>query len=449
MSANSGPDVEESLFRANTGSLVSPTESLIRHQATIPSQGPSGLNFKRWLVPVAAVAGILILIVAGLTWFDNGTEALVRECRLARIHRDWLGEKNSSELWLKRDPGNGDALLYLAEARSELGDIPGAIECLGSVPRNHPRAVAALVEKANLEWVDLNQPLSGLQTCEEVLNLNPSTIEANARIIAFYAFTLQRPQMLDAIQRAIKNRGEPKEAYVYLILADELIMTNALDLNAQWLASNPDNDVFRVAGAVQMVMQLGANVNATGKQELQDQQKRAVARIEELLASFPGHPVILTVLMDYYIASGDVARVGELLAAASDAAASHHLIWAYRGWYHLNVNENDEAEKSFENALHLDPVSWRTRNEYATLLRRQGRTAEAEKMQQMATFCRKELRDPLLKLPTARDVTPELLAKIADYVRDCGEDSIARAIEARVLEMTNSVPGTLDGRQSH
>ena len=385
---------------------------------------------------------ILLLLTAGSTaawygrtwWTKRQFEERRQACRQASLREDWKELQRLSEQWSQEQPESADAWLNLAEACVELGRFEEAVTALENVRPEDPRAAMTLLQKATLEWNELNRPLDGLQSCERVLELNPSAIQAHARVIAFYAMTFQRPQMISAIRTSIARRGEPREAYVYLLLADQPIFTNAIDLNARWLVSAPKQTEFRVGLAIQTALHRFLTATAEANADAYANEQEALQRLGEFADDYPGNESLLSVLLDYYVEEGDQTKVAELLSEVSRSSVQDHIIWTARGWYLGVQGDLDGAEQSIRNALKLHPSSVRAHHELATILRKKGQLEDATRAQALAARG-VALRKRLLKLTNARDANANDLMDIMDLCRDCGDTEIADALQKRLEEM--------------
>ena len=130
------------------------------------------------------------------------------------------------------DPENSYAWLFLAEAAQRNDRFSEAAEHLGRLRPTDPKYLESLLLRAELQWGELNEPIAALETYKAVLDIEPRNAHAHARIISFYALTLQHTQMIAAIRRAIPLGSEPPEAYSYLFMADQLTFTNGPDVTA-------------------------------------------------------------------------------------------------------------------------------------------------------------------------------------------------------------------------
>lgn len=402
----------------------------------IPAAGSfSFMSNHRFLISVAL---LITLLGGGVFAWRLKTQAQINTLRLeakaAILKRDWTGGKQLCRRWLKVQPENAEALLLLAQAHSELQEWQQTIELLEQVPESDPRRAAALIEKSEIEWSALNLPFEGLETAKRAILLKPEAIQAHARIIAFYAMTFQRSQMVSAIRQAIRSKGEPREAYLYLVLADEPVFVNAIDLNGRWLAAEPDSEQFRVGLAIQMALHVFLDAVAQAKEEAYEKEKEALVRLNEFTEQYPTNTGLLSVLLEHAIEEGNQDRVAQLLQKVPSGKIQDHIIWTAKGWFHMSRNELKPAEASFLQALKLHPASGRAQHEYASLLRLQGRIEQAQETQKRAG-AGIELRNKILKLKNAREASWSLMEEIKDYFELCGDTVVAEALSERLKEI--------------
>lgn len=379
---------------------------------------------------------LLLFLLAGGSFLWHWTtqsqiDSTRKMAKTAILKHDWTDAKQHCTRWLQLQPTSADAILLLARSHSELEEWQQATKALGQMPVEDPRCAAALIEKSEIEWTALNLPFQGCETARQAVKLNPKAIQAHARIIAFYSMTFQRSKMIAALRDAIERQGEPREAYLYLVLADEPVFVNAIDLNSRWLAAEPDSEELRVGLAIQMALHVFLNAAAKAKEETYQQEKDALKRLEEFAEEYPDNRNLLSVLLEHAIEEGNQNRVGRLLQMVPSGPNPDHMIWTAKGWFHLNRNELDASEEAFSKALTLHPCSPRALHEHAGLLRLQGKIEEAEQSQERARIGI-ALRQKILRLDSARNTNPELLEEIRDYLELCEDQAVANALTSRL-----------------
>ena len=351
-------------------------------------------------------------------------------CEQAKREGLWAELRVAAEEWSAWDPADSRPRWLAAEAAQEQDEFQDLAECLGRIPPSDPNYAFALAEKANVEWTALNKPLLALQTSEQAVQLEPRLTDTHSRIISFYAMTGQRIAMLKAIRAALQANAEPREAYTYLIMADVLSFSNGSELNEKWIQSDPDEVRFKISLAVNTAMQLAMNQDTSPTPEIQELNQQAKQQLNWFLEKYPHDPALLSYLMHQAYRTGDVQGMAGLLQSVDDSAAADHMVWVYRGWYHIQMQEYAEAEKSLQEAIRIHPLSPLAHHEYASLLRVQQRP-ELSREQLLATYGR-DLRSEILLLPSAVDLTPVLLVKIQSYAASCGDQQVAAGLAKRL-----------------
>jgi tetratricopeptide (TPR) repeat protein len=394
-----------------------------------------------------AMAGWLLIAVLALSclwtghswWAGSRVKSLGAECRLAYERQDWSALESAARRWTESDADRVDAWLYLAEAANRRGDYAQAAKHLERIPASAPGAVNALIGLMDLQFGPLNRPLDGVATCERILMLEPDSAIAHQRLIFFSAMTLQRPKLIRQIRQAIERRCEPREAYVYLLLADSLRLSNGAASNTQWLASDPDSELFLAAQAVHTAVGLEGGIPQDAPEVVRVIRKAAAAKdqiLADLLRRFPRNVELLAYQLGQSLTAGDVERVRQLLSQAPKAAEEDNRFWRFRGWFLAQNHQHEQAERAYGRALTLHPLDWTTRHQLAELHRRRGNFDEVARLQKLASQGR-ELAHRFLQSPNARAVAPQLFAELANYAEVCGDAQVASALQRRLKTDTS------------
>ena len=376
-----------------------------------------------WLI----LAGVLILMPIlgrkGYEVWETRTVANYKtRCQSALQDEDWETLIGVAKGWQQWQPLAADPWLFLAEGYLQSGDPREATSCLERIPRDSPKAVPALIKKSQIEFDVLNLPLVSEETCLEVLKLEPRAVEIHTRLIFFYALSLQRVKLIDQIQQSIEMGAEPPEAYVSLMLCDHLYFTNGYQVNSRWLKSTPNSELFRVAAAVQFDEILQKLENQT--EETLTTRQESQAKLDRYLVDYPGNSILLRYFLQRYAEESNVNEVARILTLVPPDVGNDSVFWRFRGWYQVAVNELDQAEEAYRKSLELMRLDWRTWQGLSEVLRLQGKLEEADRCQRNA-LTGKQLRQELLQLPTAQDITEEQLQKLSDYSRACGKPELA------------------------
>ena len=352
-------------------------------------------------------------------------------CLAAYDKLHWEKVESIAREWTNWNANTSDGWLLLGDALQQQADYVGAVNALLMVPETSHKAVPSYLEASHLQFGMAGQPRKGVETCRRILTIEPSCMDAWRRIIFFYAITLERAEMLQAIQHAIRAGGAPREAYVYLVLADHLMFTNGFELASRWSTAQPDDDLFTVARAIH----LNEILDRAEDQDAEPQSARDARRksLRDLLSQFPQNTQLLRFFLSQSLLDVQVTQVGQLLAMLPDVAASDSVFWRIRGWYLKEQGQLQQAAEAYRTSLELHAFDWRARFELSEVERQLGNTDEARELRSVGLLG-KELRKELVQLPNATEVSPELLKKIEFYARRCGDRGVADAIRVKFFQ---------------
>ena len=389
---------------------------------------------RRRLGFAAAIVLVIALIGGGAyvgysRWWEHRIRSLRDECRQAQDASEWQRMAEIARRWTELQPSEADGWIFLAIALQEQGDLPASASALNRLPDKHPKSIPALLELSALQFGPLNKPLEGVATCERILAIQPRILEAHRRIIFFHAIGVQRAKMTSQIYRSIELGCEPREAYVYLMLAEVPVFSNGFETANHWLQNDPESELFLVARTVQLAENLAVLRDPTADTRAQ------LERAEQILADyrqrFPLNRAVLWYFLKNAARRSDVEEVGKLLATVPSEAGDESLFWRYRGWYHAQREEIAEAEAAYQNAAELTPLDSQIWHELADVLRRQGRLAEADTMQSVAATGR-QLRLEIQKLKDAAAISDTQLDKVRIYAEACGDQRVAQSLRRRL-----------------
>jgi tetratricopeptide (TPR) repeat protein len=383
-------------------------------------------RYRTWLL-----IGLFVLLVASAwpgyrLWSQYRVEQLHEACKVAAKNENWKELDTLSRNWLELDKSNSDAWLYLAMAAEGQGDEELAADCLAKLSDKDPKCVSALFERIEI-LLRLNRPLDAEETCKRLLRIQPYADAAYKRLIYIYALSVRRSEMVHQIRESITRGCEPPEAYVYLFTAGVLKLSNGYMVNSRWLGKDPDNETFLVAQAYFLTISSKRDITF----ESHPMPGVKTDLMEDYLKRFPNNTEVIAYHLKQHVDSGNIDDVSEILAKIPDTADMDARIWRAKGWIHLAKDQFQEAEAAFKQAIKLDPYDWRTRHQLATVYRRQERSADAESTAKLAALG-KELEKEILKLPRADGITGKLLARLANYARQCGDEVVFRGILKRI-----------------
>lgn len=380
-----------------------------------------------WLLPV-----VLLVVLVGWPikrWFDRqAAERYRAACKAAIEVKDWQTLERESSAWLRYDPEADDALIFLAEAAVQQDDAERAVDCLGRVNDQYQGALAALSVRAEIQLADLAKPWDAEASWERMLRINPLATVAHQRLIYLYAMTLQKDKLLAAIKRAIEVGSEPPEAYSYLLLSNSLNFSDGLKKTTRWLRKNPGDPVLEVAQALFAAKQSLDNELATSGEASVIPGDRGL--LLKCLEKYPRNRELIAFELDYAIFNGDEDRVVELLSLGAENAEQDARFWGARGWLLERRNQLPEAVEALSWAVELDPFRWQSRWLLADVYRKLGQ-AEQARVQSEISLLGKELQFQLLERPTARDITPELVERISDYLQRLQQKQVWQALNRR------------------
>ncbi len=403
--------------------------------AAVPVTTPTS----RWGRRTAQVV-VVIVVVMGCwfgyrAWAAQQVEKLNQECRVVMQTGDVDRLEQLATGWRERDPGNALPWLYLADVAQRRGEIDEAIEALGHVPATTPQATAAYCEKAKLEFGEGNRVLDGVQTCQRILQIDPKSPDAHTLLIAYYGMTFQRSALLAQIHNAIRLRAEPRESYPYLMIADNLSFTNGAKLNDRWRQGAKKAEILHVAWALHVAKHANQLALGSPSEANKELAREAVFQINEYAKGYPENAALLEHMMSLAVDAGDTATMADLLRRVPKDQGGEYMFWRYRGWYHAARGELDEAERAYRQSLSLHPLSWRTRFEYAGLLRRLERKSEVAEWENLA-LQGKAIQIDVSMLASMRDVPNALLQRIAEYAEACGDRNVADGLHRRLHDMS-------------
>lgn len=383
-----------------------------------------------WLVSLGIVFGVGLL---GWWGWRTGRAALLKQtCLDAQAVADWETMEQQAVAWARVDAGSAAPFVYAAEAALAAKAMDRAADYLGQVPDDDPAAVAALLERVDMLFADLAEPLEAAATCRRILTIDPACGPAHQRLAFFYAVTLQRQQLAAQARLAIERGCELPEAYVYLIGSDWITLSNVVRVNQPWLAKHPDEELFRVAIARGEVAARGLEFSLGDSGT--DLKGGVVSDLATTMEQFPQNLELLAYFLEEAVTVGDIDRVIELLAQVPIAGQTDNRFWRYKGWLHMARGELDDAAKSFERAVSLNPFDFATRHFFADVARKQGESGRAEQLASLAQQGR-QLRRTILEQPDVQAMPLPVMKQIAAFASACGAAGISDRLTTRIGQL--------------
>jgi tetratricopeptide (TPR) repeat protein len=396
---------------------------------------------KRWWFRTVCLTCLGAAILAGWIWGgwrQPTTEEMNRLCLEAARKQQWTTLQEQGERWAASEPENGKAWMYVAQAMEQQQKFDEAAKCLTRIPASAPEADSAQIARMELAFGPRNRAEDGAIICETILKQNPQSKVAQQRLIFFLAMSLQRHHLQKQIRAAIQSGSEPREAYVYLFFADSLHFSNGASWNGQWLQGDPQSELFEVAQAIFIAQTLDTSISMDDREAAQSA-RNALARkgpvLDRLLKRYPHNIELLAYQLRESVKSGTVGRALKLLSQAPVESESDGRFWRYKGWIHAQRGEEIAAEDAYHRALELNPLDWGTRHFLAELRQRQQRFDDAERLRELVSRAN-ELRRVLHSAPSASEVPPAILGKLARYALDCGDKQMADALQRRLQQFS-------------
>jgi len=388
--------------------------------------------------------GIVSAVGLGGWWgWKLGRAAFFRQaCLAAKAAEDWPSMEEQAVCWSQVAPGSAAPFVYAAEAALAADAMDRAAGYLDQVPDHDPAAVAALLERVDMLFADLAEPLDAAATCQRILTIDSGCGPAHQRLTFFYAVTLQRSQLAAQARQAIERGCELPEAYVYLIGADWITLSNIVPVNQPWRAKHPDEELFCVAIARGEVAARGLEFSLAFEQAPDDRDGTASATARQLQTTFDRFPKNLELLaffLEEAITVGDPNRVIDLLALVPAAGQQDNRFWRYKGWLHATRGEQSEAHEALTQAVALNPFDFAARHYLADLARKRGDVQQAEQLARLAEQGRR-LRRTILQQPEVRAMPLPVMRQIADYAEACGQPEIADRLTVRIEQLRVSQP---------
>lgn len=388
---------------------------------------------RRWVA--VAICSVFALGLSYHVAKRTTVDALSKSCREALREKDWQAVERLASRWSRWERGRAAPLIYRAEAANQTGKYKEAVELLDRLPDADPMTPPALVVRSSLLFDALNRPIEGAETLERALALDPTLAEARRRLVYFYAFTLQRPKMVHHVYESIRRDCDLPETYVYLISRDWLSFANAYAENSKWLQGNPDEELFLVARTIYGIKTKSADENAriVKPQELSAYHQKLAAEYSE---RFPQNLELLDFHLWRTSKNGDIEEVTRLLSLAPPEAADDNRFWRYKGWLHAARGELEEADQAYRKALSLNCYDSLGRHQLASVCRRLKQPDQVKVFQELASEG-KQLKHDILESKNVTTISHEIMLRIAQYARKCGDDVVADKLTMR-FEQTQS-----------
>lgn len=384
------------------------------------------LRTKRTLLILTVV---LLSVCAGAYYVQRRVDQLTRLCAEAFRQHDWQKLEGSAResLMLRGTPL---AWYWLGSALKGQGKFAEAKSAFEKVPLHGIRGIDAAIERMEITFHVELRPLEAIEAAQRLLERDPRLASPRRHLVYFYAMTLQRPQLLREIRRAIEYHVDLPEHYIYLLTLEDLSFKDAEEITTRWLSGTPDSPFLQTIVEVQRLRVARNEARQTPSPELtqhySDMRNAFLAAHDASTAPLSVLETLLLLAMD----RGDVPEAGRLLALVPVEAGDDPTFWRYRGWYAMRNGDLTQAEDSYREALSLHPEGWQTRHEYANILRAKGDVRSAARYQATAGLGTKLISESR-RLEHVQKVSMPWLLEMATYAAKCDDLSTANAIYRR------------------
>jgi tetratricopeptide (TPR) repeat protein len=393
----------------------------------------------RWLR-----ASVILLLAAGLLIGWLGYRSLVAYriatyealCAAALDQSQWGDLEMLAQGWMRWQPDSALPWLYASDGARGQGDLERSIQYLHQLPDGDAFSSGALLRLSDLLFHDKGSPLEAAEVCRRILEHDPRNVEAHRRLIYIYGMTLQRTKMMLQARRAMDLNCDLPETYIYLLGTDWISFAGAYELNTRWLENHPDEERYLISQTLHFAGMSSEDEAGEPMDELL-RSRRAIQEqmVSEAFQRFPQNLELLVYYLRQASTDGDVQRVAELLSQAPPEALEDNRFWRFKGWLHAATGEHQAAKAAYEQALRRNPFDWRSQYELADVLRRLGLHDQVDRWAKLAMEGRALWRE-VLELPDVQSAPLPLMARIARYARDCGDNRVADCLEYR-LTTTN------------
>ncbi|NMM86739.1 exosortase [Rhodococcus sp. SRB_17] len=244
---------------------------------------------------------------------------------------------------LKAKVDHPPALIELARASAQHGDIDGALAGLDKIPRQSSAADEALKLRGDVLLYGKHDMDAALVAYREALQVNPSYKEGQAAVVQLLLLQGKTDAAAEVLQGLAKAApGKPQTVYLQAMLAYAKNDLKAAQEYAQKLVSlTPDNfRALELAGMTEL--RLGSNVQA----------EVLLAKALQLEA---GLPLARRGLVTAYVRLGRLDKAMAALPADVERNDRDPSMLALAGQVYMLHGDVDRAQRYFARASSLDP----------------------------------------------------------------------------------------------
>ena len=244
---------------------------------------------------------------------------------------------------LKAKADHGPALIELARATAERGDIDGALIRLDQIPRQSSSADEALKLRGDVLMYGKRDMDAALAAYRDALQVNPSFKEGQAAVVQLLLLQGKTDAAAEALQGLAKAApGQPLALYLQAMLAyAKNDLKTAQEHVQKLLTITPDNSrANELAGMTEL--RLGANVQAE-------------ALLAKALQLTPGLPMARRGLVTAYVRMGRLDKAIAMLPPDVESNDRDPGMLALAGQVYMLHGDVDRAQRYFAKASSLDP----------------------------------------------------------------------------------------------
>jgi tetratricopeptide (TPR) repeat protein len=242
--------------------------------------------------------------------------------------------------------------------------------------------------------------------------------------------------MVAHARAAIACDADMPETYAYLMLQDSLSFGNAYDENTKWHKGDPNEELFLVARAIHRIRTKGLDETSDLKDvgPLDNEGRPLHAKvITDYSQRFPHNVELLAYRLERSIAKDDVEAAAGLLTDLPAEAEGDNRFCRYRGWLRMARGELAEAEACYRKALELNCYDHVSRHQLASVLRQSKRMEGVKALEEVAVEG-KNLRNAIFHAPAVNKVPRDVLGRMAQYAKHCGDTLVADKLESRLQD---------------
>jgi putative PEP-CTERM system TPR-repeat lipoprotein len=244
---------------------------------------------------------------------------------------------------LKAKADHVPALIELARASAQRGDIEGALAGLDKIPGQSAGADEALKLRGDLLLYGQRDMDGAMAAYRQALQVNPSYLEGQAAVVQLLLLQGKTDVAAETLQGLAKAApGKPQTLYLQAMLAYAKNDLKAAQEHAQKLLSlTPENfRALELAGMTEL--RLGANVQAE-------------ALLAKALQLEAGLPMARRGLVTAYVRQGRLDKAMSALPADVERNERDPGMMALAGQVYMLHGDVDRAQRYFARASSLDP----------------------------------------------------------------------------------------------